>query len=216
LAILAEYGRCGCGKFLRLFTDVPLDEVVRLENRPDSEINDAKIVLATEATAMLHGSEAATAAAQTARTTFAEGGTGENLPRLSVGGRRASAPSLGRARAGSGRSPGTARAGHAQGNHRRSCNAGCAAVNVGHACPRNIAIADRVAQAVLAVDRHCGRTAGIALARARHFGAAGEIGAEIAAANCAASGVVATIVAAAVAAKSSIVRMIFSHSLTGN
>src|SRR4051794_14914050 len=73
------------GKFLRLFTDVPLDEIVRLENLPGSEINDAKIVLATEATAMLHGSEAGAAAAETARTTFAEGGTGEDLPRLSVG-----------------------------------------------------------------------------------------------------------------------------------
>ena len=57
------------GKFLRLFTDLPLDEIARLEGLPGSEINDAKIVLATEATAMLHGRSAAQAAASTARAT---------------------------------------------------------------------------------------------------------------------------------------------------
>jgi tyrosyl-tRNA synthetase len=72
-------------KFLRLFTDVPLDEIERLANLPGSEINEAKIVLATEATAMLHGREAAEAAAETARTTFEQGGLGEDLPTLSVG-----------------------------------------------------------------------------------------------------------------------------------
>jgi len=73
------------GKFLRLFTDLPLDEVARLESLPGAAINDAKIALATEATAMLHGRAAADAAAETARTTFAEGGSGANLPTLSVG-----------------------------------------------------------------------------------------------------------------------------------
>ena len=72
-------------KFLRLFTDVPLDEIERLANLPGSEINEAKIVLATEATAMLHGREAAEGAAETARTTFEQGGLGEDLPTLSVG-----------------------------------------------------------------------------------------------------------------------------------
>jgi tyrosyl-tRNA synthetase len=73
------------GRFLRLFTDLPLDEIARLESLPGAEINEAKIVLATEATAMLHGRAAAEAAAETARTTFAEGGAGEDLPTLSVG-----------------------------------------------------------------------------------------------------------------------------------
>ena len=72
-------------KFLRLFTDVPLDEIGRLASLPGAEINEAKIVLATEATAMLHGREAAEAAAETARTTFEQGGLGEDLPTLSVG-----------------------------------------------------------------------------------------------------------------------------------
>ncbi|HEX4761642.1 MAG TPA: tyrosine--tRNA ligase, partial [Sphingomicrobium sp.] len=73
------------GRFLRLFTDLPLDEIARLEALAGAEINDAKIVLATEATAMLHGRAAAEAVAETAKTTFAEGGAGEDLPTLSVG-----------------------------------------------------------------------------------------------------------------------------------
>ena len=73
------------GTFLRRFTDLPLDEVERLEQLRGSDINQAKIVLATEATAMLHGREAAEAAAETARETFAGGGVGEDLPSLSVG-----------------------------------------------------------------------------------------------------------------------------------
>jgi tyrosyl-tRNA synthetase len=73
------------GKFLRLFTDLPLDKISRLESLPGAQINDAKIVLATEATAMLHGREAAIAAAETARTTFEQGGVGEDLPTLSTG-----------------------------------------------------------------------------------------------------------------------------------
>jgi tyrosyl-tRNA synthetase len=73
------------GRFLRLFTDLPLEEIARLENLPGAEINDAKVVLATEATAMLHGREAAKVAGETARATFAEGGAGEDLPTLSLG-----------------------------------------------------------------------------------------------------------------------------------
>jgi len=72
------------GRFLRLFTDLPLDVIGRLENLPGAEINEAKVVLATEATAMLHGREAALAAKDTARETF-EGGVGEDLPTLSIG-----------------------------------------------------------------------------------------------------------------------------------
>src|SRR3982750_2180641 len=53
------------GKFLRLFTDLALDEIARLEALPGAEINQAKIVLATEATGLLHGREAANAAAAT-------------------------------------------------------------------------------------------------------------------------------------------------------
>jgi tyrosyl-tRNA synthetase len=73
------------GKFLRLFTDLPLDEIRQLESLPGAEINQAKIALANAATAMLHGEEAARAAGETARQTFAEGGAGEDLPTLSVG-----------------------------------------------------------------------------------------------------------------------------------
>jgi tyrosyl-tRNA synthetase len=74
------------GKFLRLFTDLPLDEIARMESLPGAEINDAKIVLATEATAMLHGRDAAAAAAETAQTTFAGGGAGADLPTLGTAG----------------------------------------------------------------------------------------------------------------------------------
>ena len=56
---------------------MPLEEIARLESLPGAEINQAKIVLATEATAMLHGRVAAGAAAETATTTFAEGGARE-------------------------------------------------------------------------------------------------------------------------------------------
>jgi tyrosyl-tRNA synthetase len=73
------------GKFLRLFTDLPLDVIGRLEALPGAEINEAKIVLATEATAMLHGRAAATEAKETAKATFEQGGAGEDLPTLSIG-----------------------------------------------------------------------------------------------------------------------------------
>jgi tyrosyl-tRNA synthetase len=73
------------GLFLKLFTDLSLEDIGRLEALSGADINQAKIVLATEATAMLHGREAALAAEQTARETFVGGGTGEDLPRLSIG-----------------------------------------------------------------------------------------------------------------------------------
>jgi tyrosyl-tRNA synthetase len=71
------------GRFLKLFTDLPLDVIARLEALEGAEINDAKVVLATEATAMLHGRDAALNAKETAKSTFA-GGAGEDLPTLSV------------------------------------------------------------------------------------------------------------------------------------
>ncbi|UVI38836.1 tyrosine--tRNA ligase [Qipengyuania spongiae] len=72
-------------RFLRLFTDLPLDEIARLERLQGSEINDAKIVLANEVTKLVRGEEAARLAEATARDTFAGGGLGEDLPILSLG-----------------------------------------------------------------------------------------------------------------------------------
>jgi tyrosyl-tRNA synthetase len=73
------------GKFLKLFTDLPLDEIARLEALEGAEINDAKVILANEVTKMVRGEDAATAAETTAKDTFAGGGAGEDLPTLSVG-----------------------------------------------------------------------------------------------------------------------------------
>jgi tyrosyl-tRNA synthetase len=70
------------GRFLRLFTELPLGEIARLEKLADAEINEAKKVLATEATALAHGPAAAEAAAATARTVFESGGSGEQLPQV--------------------------------------------------------------------------------------------------------------------------------------
>ena len=72
------------GRFLRLFTDLPLDEIARLEGLAGSRINEAKKVLADRATALCHGAEAAREAARTARSTFEEGGTGAALPTVRV------------------------------------------------------------------------------------------------------------------------------------
>ena len=72
------------GRFLRLFTELPLDEIARLEALEGAEINEAKKRLATEATALLHGADAANAAAETARRTFEEGKTGQALPSIDV------------------------------------------------------------------------------------------------------------------------------------
>jgi tyrosyl-tRNA synthetase len=71
-------------RFLKLFTELPLDEIARLGALRDQDINDAKKVLATEATALLHGRAAAEAAAETARKTFEEGETGAALPSISI------------------------------------------------------------------------------------------------------------------------------------
>ena len=73
------------GRFLRIFTDMPLNEIKRLEALRGAELNDAKKALATEATALLHGREAATAAAETARRTFEEGASAEGLPTFALG-----------------------------------------------------------------------------------------------------------------------------------
>jgi tyrosyl-tRNA synthetase len=70
--------------FLKLFTELPLPEVARLGALQGQEINDAKKVLATEATTMLHGRAAADEAAETARRTFEEGVSGGALPSISV------------------------------------------------------------------------------------------------------------------------------------
>jgi tyrosyl-tRNA synthetase len=82
------------GKFLRLFTDIPLDEVKRLESLQGSEINDAKKALADAVTAMLHGEAAAREAADTARRTFEEGEAGFALPTLKVVGQIGIVPAL--------------------------------------------------------------------------------------------------------------------------
>ncbi len=68
------------GRFLKLFTDLPLDEIARLEQLRDAEINEAKKILAYEVTKLAHGEDAAKAAADTARETFEGGGKGGNLP----------------------------------------------------------------------------------------------------------------------------------------
>jgi tyrosyl-tRNA synthetase len=72
------------GRFLRLFTDLPLDEVARLEALSGAEVNEAKKLLATEATALAHGRNAADAAADTARRAFEQGEAAETLPSIEV------------------------------------------------------------------------------------------------------------------------------------
>ena len=71
-------------RFLRLFTLLPMDEVLRLEALDGAEINEAKKRLATEATALMHGREAAEAAAETARLTFEQGALADDLPSVAV------------------------------------------------------------------------------------------------------------------------------------
>ncbi|APE28731.1 tyrosine--tRNA ligase [Aurantiacibacter gangjinensis] len=72
------------GRFLKLFTDLPLDEIARLEALEGSEINDAKVILADEVTKLVRGEDAAASARATAEQTFAGGGKGEDLPTLDV------------------------------------------------------------------------------------------------------------------------------------
>ncbi|CDO60925.1 Tyrosyl-tRNA synthetase [Candidatus Phaeomarinobacter ectocarpi] len=72
------------GKLLRLFTDLSLDEIGRLEKLEGAELNDAKKVLATEATAMAHGRAAAESAEETARKTFEEGSVASDLPTVAI------------------------------------------------------------------------------------------------------------------------------------
>ena len=72
------------GRLLKLFTELPLDEIERLGTLRGQEINEAKKVLATEATALLHGREAAEQAAETARRTFVEGALADTLPTVEI------------------------------------------------------------------------------------------------------------------------------------
>jgi tyrosyl-tRNA synthetase len=72
------------GRFLRLFTELPLAEIAKLEGLRNAEINEAKKVLATEATALCHGREAAEAAAETARDVFEAGAAGSELPEFAL------------------------------------------------------------------------------------------------------------------------------------
>ena len=72
------------GRFLKLYTELPLEECERLGALAGSEINEAKIVLANEVTGLLHGRDAATAAEATAREVFEKGGMGDDLPRLTL------------------------------------------------------------------------------------------------------------------------------------
>ncbi|MDX1974258.1 MAG: S4 domain-containing protein, partial [Rickettsiales bacterium] len=68
------------GRFLRLFTELPIAEIEKLEKLKDAEINEAKKILANEATKLCHGDRAAKQAAETAKKTFEEGSIGENIP----------------------------------------------------------------------------------------------------------------------------------------
>lgn len=68
------------GRFLRLFTDMPLDEIAKLEALEGAQINDAKIALANATTALLHGADAAAKSEATAKETFAGGGAAAGLP----------------------------------------------------------------------------------------------------------------------------------------
>ena len=72
------------GRFLKLFTELPLDEIARLEALSGQEINEAKKILATEVTRLAHGAAAAERAAETARRTFEEGAKAESLPTVDI------------------------------------------------------------------------------------------------------------------------------------
>jgi tyrosyl-tRNA synthetase len=72
------------GRFLKLYTELPVDECDRLGALAGSEINDAKIILANEVTALCHGADAAATAEATAREVFEKGGVGDDLPTLTL------------------------------------------------------------------------------------------------------------------------------------
>ena len=72
------------GRFLKLYTELPVEECERLGKLEGSDINGAKVILANEVTALLHGREAAEAAEATAREVFEKGGVGDDLPTLSL------------------------------------------------------------------------------------------------------------------------------------
>ncbi len=72
------------GRFMKLFTDLPLDEIARLEKLQGAEMNEAKKILAFEATRLCHGAAAAAQAAETARKTFEEGALADDLPTIDV------------------------------------------------------------------------------------------------------------------------------------
>ena len=74
------------GRFLRLFTELPMDDIRRLESLEGAELNDAKKILATETTTLAHGAEAARTAEETARHTFEEQKSGADLPTVEVSG----------------------------------------------------------------------------------------------------------------------------------
>jgi tyrosyl-tRNA synthetase len=82
------------GKFLRLFTDLPMDDIAKLERLEGAQINDAKIRLANETTTLLHGAKAAKEAEATATATFAQGGAGASLPTITVDGLETAEPLL--------------------------------------------------------------------------------------------------------------------------
>jgi tyrosyl-tRNA synthetase len=72
------------GRFLKLYTELPLDEIAKLEALQGAEINEAKKILANEVTRLCHGDDAAREAAETARKTFEEGALSDNLPTVTL------------------------------------------------------------------------------------------------------------------------------------
>jgi tyrosyl-tRNA synthetase len=84
LAVLRNTEDADVPKFLKLFTTLPMAEIARLAALQGAEINEAKKVLATEATALLHGRAKAEAAAKTAQETFEKGATSEGLPTVEI------------------------------------------------------------------------------------------------------------------------------------
>lgn len=73
-------------RFLKYFTDMPLEDIAKLESLEGAELNQAKVLLANEATTLAHGAEAAAEAEATAKRTFEQGGAGDNLPTVEISG----------------------------------------------------------------------------------------------------------------------------------